>query len=74
LTIRNGNANGESFPDDSGGGVYNEHARVTLSDCAINSNSAFTFGGGVFNDHAPWRLTIVPWRVLADEISNWKEK
>ena len=24
----------------------------TLSDCAINSNSAFTFGGGVFNDHA----------------------
>ncbi len=52
LTIRNGNANGESFPDDSGGGVYNDHATVTLSDCAINSNSAFTFGGGVFNDHA----------------------
>jgi len=27
LTIRNGNANGESFPDDSGGGVYNDHAK-----------------------------------------------
>jgi hypothetical protein len=52
LTILHGNANGEFFPDDSGGGVYNDHAAVTLSDCAINSNSAFTFGGGVFNDHA----------------------
>lgn len=52
LTIINGNANGEFFPDDSGGGVYNDHAAVTLSECAINSNSAFTFGGGVFNDHA----------------------
>lgn len=52
LTITNGNANGEFFPDDSGGGVYNDHAAVTLTNCAINSNSAFGFGGGVFNDHA----------------------
>jgi len=52
LTIVNGNANGEFFPDDSGGGVYNDHAAVTLSECAIDTNSAFTFGGGIFNDHA----------------------
>jgi hypothetical protein len=56
LTITNGNASGEFFPDDSGGGVYNDHAAVTLSDCAITSNSAFTFGGGVFNDHATLTL------------------
>jgi len=52
LTIIHGNANGEFFPDDSGGGVYNDHAAVTLSECEINSNGAFTFGGGVYNDHA----------------------
>jgi hypothetical protein len=52
LTIIHGNAHGEFFPDDSGAGVYNDHAAVTLSDCAINSNFAFAFGGGVFNDHA----------------------
>ncbi len=57
LTIIHGNAHGEFFPDDSGGGVYNDHATVTLSGCAINSNSAFTFGGGVLNDHATVTLT-----------------
>ena len=52
LTITNGNANGQSYPDDSGGGVYNDHANATLSNCTITGNSAFTFGGGIFNDHA----------------------
>ena len=52
LTTTNGNANGQSYPDDSGGGVYNDHANATLSNCTITGNSAFTFGGGIFNDHA----------------------
>jgi len=52
LTITGGNANGEFFPDDSGGGVYNDHATVTLTDCAITDNSAFSLGGGILNDHA----------------------
>src|SRR5439155_18784472 len=43
LTITNGNANGQSYPDDSGGGVYNDHATATLANCTIS---------GIFNDHA----------------------
>lgn len=52
LTIINGNANGQSYPDDSGGALYNDHATATLSNCTINNNSAFTFGGAIYNDHA----------------------
>jgi hypothetical protein len=51
LTITKGNAFG-SFPDDSGAGIYNDHATATLNNCTISRNSAYTFGGGIFNDHA----------------------
>jgi predicted outer membrane repeat protein len=53
LPITNGNASG-GFPD--GGGIYNDHATLTLSDCTISDNSAFRNGGGVYNDRAT--LTI----------------
>jgi hypothetical protein len=49
LTIRNGVANGESYPNDSGGGIYNDHATVTINDCVISGNSA-GYGGGIYND------------------------
>jgi predicted outer membrane repeat protein len=53
VTVTNGSAFGDPFSgDDSGGGIYNDHATLTLSNCAISDNSAFTFGGGVYNDHA----------------------
>ena len=48
LTIRNGIASGE-YPDDSGGGIYNDHATLTLNDCVISGNSA-SEGGGINND------------------------
>jgi hypothetical protein len=50
LAIRNGRASGDVYPDDSGGGLYNDHAALTLSNCTISDNSANADGGGIFND------------------------
>jgi len=47
LTITNGHPSG-SFPDDSGGGIYNDHAILTVGDCTLTGNSA-TWGGGIYN-------------------------
>jgi hypothetical protein len=45
LTIANGHAS------DTGGGIYNDHAMLTLSNCVVTGNSApFYFGGGIHND------------------------
>ncbi len=47
LTIANGAARSEH----SGGGVYNDHATLTLRSCTISGNTAEQGnGGGVFND------------------------
>jgi hypothetical protein len=42
LSITNGNA-------DVGGGIYNDHADLTVMNCAISDNAA-DFGGGIFID------------------------
>ena len=57
LTITDGNASGQ-VPD--GGGIYNDHGTLTLSDCALSNNSAFRNGGGIDNDGdlGSARLTI----------------
>ena len=47
LTIANGNASSQPAPD--GGGIYNDHATLTLDDCTITNNVAFRDGGGVHN-------------------------
>jgi hypothetical protein len=45
LTITNGHVS------DSGGGIYNDHAMLTLNDCTISNNSATDNpGGGIHND------------------------
>ena len=45
LTITNGHAS------DSGGGIYNDHAVLMLSNCVITGNSAAgNIGGGIHND------------------------
>src|SRR5438270_1120640 len=45
LTITNGHVS------DSGGGIYNDHAVLTLNDCTISDNSATgNIGGGIHND------------------------
>lgn len=45
LTVTNGNTS------DSGGGIYNDHAVLILSNCAITGNlAASNLGGGIHND------------------------
>jgi parallel beta-helix repeat protein len=36
---------------DDGGGIFNDGGTVTLADCAISSNTAYTSGGGIKNDN-----------------------
>ncbi len=40
LTITNG------YTTDSGGGIHNDHAALTLNDCTVTGNQ----GGGIYND------------------------
>jgi hypothetical protein len=48
LVVTNGVASGNP-PEDYGGGIYNDHAALTLDNCTISSNLA-GFGGGIYND------------------------
>ncbi len=52
LVISGGNADGAASPDDSGGGLYSDGARVLLDSCTVSGNIA-KFGGGVFVRNAP---------------------
>ena len=45
LNITNGNATGGN-----GGGIFNDHATLTVSNCLITGNAAGSDGGGVYND------------------------
>ena len=45
LAITNGNSG-----SDAGGGIYNDHATLTLNECTVTGNSASFTGGGIFND------------------------
>ena len=47
LTMTNGQPSG-NFPDDSGGGIYNDHATLTMNNCTLSGNSAI-WGGGIYN-------------------------
>jgi hypothetical protein len=57
LTIENGNAGGFGG---YGGGIFNAHSTLTVSNCAIRNNWALHGGGGIFNygDWASAALTI----------------
>jgi hypothetical protein len=48
LTILNGSA---ELPNYWGGGIYNDHANLTLNNCTISGNTADQgSGGGIYND------------------------
>ena len=51
LTITNGAASIDSnaFPNNAGGGIYSDHAKLTVTNCTVNNNSA-NLGGGVFSN------------------------
>jgi predicted outer membrane repeat protein len=46
LTITNGNV---AIIQDNGGGIYNDHATLTLDNCRVTENLA-GFGAGIFSD------------------------
>jgi hypothetical protein len=48
LTIANGIASG-AFPAHAGGGIYNDHSILTLTNVTVSGNTANS-GGGVYND------------------------
>ena len=54
LTITNGHSTGQS-PDVGGAGIYNDHATLTVDNCAFTGNTVdvsgdFSAGGAIFND------------------------
>src|SRR5947208_773502 len=51
LAIRNGKASGV-FPDDSGAGIYIDHATAVIDDCTMTGNSADGSGGAIYNNGA----------------------
>ncbi len=64
LTIANGNVTSNGFPNDSGGGIVNDHGALTVSNCVLNNNKAqgpSGTGGAIYNNSAsggPASLTI----------------
>ena len=50
LTITNGAASIEldNFPENAGGGIYSDHANLTLKNCLVTNNVA-RFGAGIFS-------------------------
>jgi hypothetical protein len=49
LTITNGKANNYTFPAFTGGGIFNDHAVLIVSNCVVTDNSA-VYGGGISNN------------------------
>jgi predicted outer membrane repeat protein len=48
FTITSGNASGENFPDNSGGGMLNENSRPTIRNTILLDNRA-AYGAGMYN-------------------------
>jgi len=49
FTITGGNANGPAWPNNCGGGMYNERSCPVIIDCNFTGNNAYD-GGGICND------------------------
>ncbi|HFA50059.1 MAG TPA: T9SS type A sorting domain-containing protein [Bacteroidetes bacterium] len=49
FTISGGNGNGNTFPKNHAGGMFNHFSSPTVVNCSFSGNSAITFGGAVYN-------------------------
>jgi hypothetical protein len=58
LTITNGSATGNGFPNNVGGGIYNDHSTLTVSNCTVTGNVADGRGGGIYNDGGSGSATL----------------
>jgi CSLREA domain-containing protein len=56
LSLVNGMVSGSTFPDNSGGALFCDRSRVTLTDCALTGNSAI--GGGALLSLGPADVTL----------------
>jgi hypothetical protein len=62
LTITNGTSVDPPYPLPVGGGIYNDHSTLTVSNCTLSGNSATYLGGGIFNfgaDSGGATLTVI---------------
>lgn len=48
FTITGGNADDDSYPDNSGGGMHNDNCSPTVKNCKFSGNSGY-YGGGIMN-------------------------
>lgn len=51
FTITGGNANGSSYPDNSGGGMFIENSSITVNHIGFSNNAAIQ-GGGMYNNQS----------------------
>ena len=52
---------------DAGGGILNDHATLTVSNCTINHNGSAYAGGGIFNDGSNGNATLT---IVNSSVSN----
>jgi hypothetical protein len=57
FTITGGDANGPSYEDKRGGGMFNDGSYPTVTNCIFIGNSA-EYGGGMYNDSGGHSLTV----------------
>jgi hypothetical protein len=58
LTVTAGNANGSSYSNNRGGGIYNYSGSPTLISCAFSQNSSDYRGGAMYNHNSSSQILI----------------
>ena len=51
FTVTAGQASGSSYPDDLGGGMFDDGSDPTLANVTFSGNSASRYGGGMYNEN-----------------------
>ncbi len=62
--ISDGNADGASSPNHSGGAIYLSNARVGMQNSVISGNSAANYAGGVYHSGASVMLTMADCKII----------
>jgi uncharacterized repeat protein (TIGR02543 family) len=57
LTINNCTISDNSVTADYGGGIYNNHGTLTITDSEISGNSSADYAGGIYNDNGTLTIT-----------------
>lgn len=71
LTVTGGSASG-TYPNNSGAGIYVDHASLVLDSCKINGNTATQWGGGVYSNgkfKGPNAMVVITDSTLSSNIA-----